>query len=184
MNGGGGFPGGVAFRDRPGAILLAADGKKTDVTAFLEGADDEGVGVLQFVRCGDHDRLVGREAMGGHRGKVLGTKAGGADGAFVFQLGLEFLQHGFLNVGRITAQARFDKFEILQQEIRQSFAGGEQNIGVDERFFADDIDLGVNFFVGFDEFMYLIKTRVFDVVFAQNEALDAKRAYFHESVPS
>ena len=71
MDGARRFPGGRAFANRPGAVLLAADGEERDVAGVREGAQEQRLGVLQFLARRDGDRLVGVKAVRRDRLQVL-----------------------------------------------------------------------------------------------------------------
>jgi len=75
---------------------------------------------------------------------------------------------------RVPPQPCLDKFEVFQDQVRLALLGRENGVGLQERLLAHHFDLGVGLLVRFDQFMGLVQTRVFQIVFAQLEARHAE----------
>ena len=166
MNRAAGFPGRGALPDRPGAVLLAADGQKTDVAALPERAQQQGVGIFQVRRFGHHDRLGGEKVVRGDGFQVCRRQTGIENEFFLFEQRLDFLQRLALGFLRLAAQARFHKFQVLQNHVRPAFHRHQDGVGVNQLVLAHHVHLRVGFLVRLDQLVGLVEPRILEVVFA------------------
>ena len=92
---------------------------------------------------------------------------------------MSFSSYGPLGFRRLAAQARLNEFKVLQQQVRQLLARHDDGVRFERRVVAADVHLDIDLLLGLDEFVGLVKARVFDIVLPERNAGDAINADFH-----
>ena len=147
------------------------------------GNMNSGIENGKIVVAGDQIGIFGVElVIGGDRQVRLLDRpfVGGEELLALFEERLDFFQRQALGFLRFAAQARFHKFQVLQNHVRPAFHRHQDGVGINQLVLAHHVHLRVGFLVRLDQFVRLIEARVFEVVFAGFYSREAEQRYFHK----